>query len=248
MPLEEYNKRLAEIKEFSRIKGFHLIIEDGDTKSWVEAVKDYKYYGEKSERCGICYSYRLEKAFEKADTCGFDIVATTLSISPHKSAAVINKEGAALSLKYGIDFFEADFKKNEGFKKSSELSNERGFYRQNYCGCVYSKLERVKDSPWYRKAAAETGKMRSSAFEGSFPDSGDEIDLHHFNPADTKKVLEFYLSRAIEKNYREVRIIHGKGKSINKKEFHDMLRTHPGVASFKDDSWNRGSTLVNLTF
>ena len=248
MPLDEYNKRLEEIKEFSRKKGFHLIVEDGDAKSWVKTVKDYKYYGEKSERCRICYSYRLEKTFEAAKNSGFDITATTLSISPHKSAAVINEAGKALSLKYGIVFFEADFKKNEGFKKSSELSKEQGFYRQNYCGCIYSKLERIKDSQWSKKVSDEREKRESAEYADSFPDTGDEIDLHHFHPADTKKVVEFYLSKAIEKKYREVRIIHGKGKSIKKREVHDILRTHPGVASFKDDSWNWGSTVVHLTF
>ncbi len=248
MPHDEYSKRLEEIQEFSRIKGFHLIIEDGDTKSWVSAVKDYKYYGEKSERCRICYRYRLEKTFEAAKTGGFDIAATTLSISPHKSAAVINEEGKALSLKYGIDFFEADFKKNEGFKKSAELSKEYGFYRQNYCGCIYSKLERVKDSPWSKKISDEREKRETAELADSFPDTGDEIDLHHFHPADTKKVVEFYLAIAIEKRYSKVRIIHGKGKSKKKKEVHDILRTHPGVASFNDDSWNWGSTVVHLTF
>ncbi len=247
MPLKEYSKRLEEIQEFSRIKGFHLIIEDGDARSWVEAVKDYKYYGEKSERCRICYNYRLEKTFETAKNSGFDIAATTLSISPHKSAPVINELGKALSLKYGIEFFEADFKKNDGFKKSAELSKEYGFYRQNYCGCIYSKLERIKDSPWSKKISEEREKRESAEYDDSFPDTGDEIDLHHFHPADTKKVVEFYLARALEKRYSNVRIIHGKGKSRKKKEVHDILRTHPGVVSFNDDSWNWGSTIVHLT-
>ena len=247
MPLKEYSKRLEEIQEFSRIKGFHLIIEDGDARSWVEAVKDYKYYGEKSERCRICYNYRLEKTFETAKAGKFDIVATTLSISPHKSAPVINELGKALSLKYGIEFFEADFKKNDGFKKSAELSKEYGFYRQNYCGCIYSKLERIKDSPWSKKISEEREKRESAEYDDSFPDTGDEIDLHHFHPADTKKVVEFYLARALEKRYSNVRIIHGKGKSRKKKEVHDILRTHPGVVSFNDDSWNWGSTIVHLT-
>ncbi|MFA5519513.1 MAG: epoxyqueuosine reductase QueH, partial [Spirochaetota bacterium] len=82
MPKEEYSKRLNEIVRFSKEKGFELIIEEESPKLWVTAVKNFRYKGEKSERCWICYSYRLEKTFQVGKKLGFDIIATTLSISP----------------------------------------------------------------------------------------------------------------------------------------------------------------------
>ena len=114
-------------------------------------VKAYRFSGEKSERCRICYEIRLRKSFEFAIANNIGIVTTTLSISPHKDAGVINAIGKKLCSEFGIEFFEADFKKNDGFKKSLQLSKAYGFYRQNYCGCIYSKLERDKSSLWYKK-------------------------------------------------------------------------------------------------
>ena len=81
---------------------------------------------------------RLEKTFMKAKELGFDIVATALSISPHKNVQKINEIGVRLSRKYGIRFYAADFKKNDGVKKSVEMSKKNNFYRQNYCGCEFS--------------------------------------------------------------------------------------------------------------
>jgi predicted adenine nucleotide alpha hydrolase (AANH) superfamily ATPase len=246
MPGEEYTKRLNEIIRFSKDKGFKLIIEEEFPGNWVSAVKKFRFNGEKSERCWICYRYRLEKTFHEGKRLGFDIIATTLSISPHKTASKINEAGRDLSLKYDIDFLEADFKKNDGFKKSALLSEQYGFYRQNYCGCIYSKLERDKNSPWSKKAADEKNKSINDEDELPFPETGDEIDLHHFHPADTKKVVEFYLDKSIKKNLGKVRIIHGKGKSKKKKDLYDILKNHPSVISFNDDSWNWGTTLVHL--
>ena len=78
------------------------------------------------------------------------MVTTTLSLSPHKDAVKINNIGNELSQKYGIEFMKADFKKNDGFKKSLELSIKYGFYRQSYCGCIYSKMERKKKMTGYK--------------------------------------------------------------------------------------------------
>lgn len=246
MPAAEYSKRLNEIIRFSKEKGFKLIIEEESPKSWVSAVKEYRFSGEKSERCWICYRYRLDKTFQTGKKLGFDIIATTLSISPHKIAPEINRTGKELSSQYNIDFFEADFKKNDGFKKASLLSEEYGFYRQNYCGCIYSKLERDRESGWSKKAAAERKKSMAIEDESKFPETGDEIDLHHFHPSDTQKIVEFYLQKSIENKLKKVRIIHGKGKSKKKKELYDILRNHPSVISFNDDSWNWGATVVHL--
>ncbi len=150
-PINEYHKRHQELDNFCAIKGIKLYTGECDAKQWTYLVKKHRFSGERSDRCWICYEIRLRKAFEFAKSNNFDIVTSTLSISPHKNAAKINSIGKKLNLEYGIKFLEADFKKKDGFKKSLELSKAHGFYRQNYCGCIYSKVEGDKNSLWYRK-------------------------------------------------------------------------------------------------
>ena len=126
---------------------------DYDARRWTGLVKPHRFKGERSERCWVCYEIRLEELFKHAVENGMDIVGTTLSISPHKDAVKINEIGTRLAQIYGIEFLEADFKKKGGFAKSVELSKEYGFYRQNYCGCVYSRAERDKKTAWHRRYA-----------------------------------------------------------------------------------------------
>lgn len=249
MPENEYRIRYYELESFSRIKGFQLITEVPDVKQWVKDVKDFKYYGEGSERCWKCYEIRLESTFKKAVELKFDIVATSLSISPHKNASKINEIGERLSKKYGIAFYSADFKKNDGVKKSVEISKMNNFYRQNYCGCIYSKLEKDSKSPWSEKAREfRLNNLLPSDIEMDISEilSGKEIDLHHFHPSDTTMLLEKFLENAVNNKYKTVKIIHGKGKSVKKKQIHAMLKTHPSVIIFHDDSANWGSTIVTL--
>ena len=150
-PEREYRKRLSELESYTGDIGVKLHIGNYDIREWTGRVKPFRFLGERSERCWHCYRFRLEESFRFAEENGFEIVATVLSISPHKDASMINEIGRELELKHGIAFLEADFKKNNGFKKSVELSRERGFYRQRYCGCIYSKMERDKNSIWYKK-------------------------------------------------------------------------------------------------
>ncbi len=150
-PMKEYKKRLEELRNFCDLKKITLIEGEYDPGRWTGMVKEHRFSGERSERCRVCYEIRLRKSFECAAANNINIVATTLSISPHKDADMINDIGKKLAGEFGIEFIEADFKKNDGFKKSLELSRAHGFYRQNYCGCVYSKLERDKNSLWYKK-------------------------------------------------------------------------------------------------
>ena len=106
---------------------------------------------EKGERCRMCYRLRLSRCAKEAFSRHFDYFTTTLSISPHKDAQKINEEGkaAGLALKQSLSeaeklpqFLYADFKKKNGFKRSLELSEQYGLYRQDYCGCVYSSRNR----------------------------------------------------------------------------------------------------------
>ncbi len=94
---------------------------------------------EGGERCFLCYRMRLEESAKIARENGFDYFTTTLTISPLKNAQKLNEIGQELAEKYEVPFLPSDFKKKNGYKRSAELSREYGLYRQNYCGCVFSK-------------------------------------------------------------------------------------------------------------
>ncbi len=142
----EYRKRVEELKrlinelpadnEISFLEGRYIPSE------YDEAVKGLEELGERSRRCYACYELRLKEAANVAADMGFDYFTTTLSISPHKNAGWINEIGERLGREYGVEYLYADFKKRNGFKRSIELSEEYHLYRQDYCGCVYSKKDR----------------------------------------------------------------------------------------------------------
>lgn len=144
-PQEEYNKRIVELKKLvSEIPHQNRItIKEGnyDNKVFEDRINDYKNLGERSKRCFECYSLRLEDTVKYAKEQGFDYFTTTLSISPYKNASWINEIGEKLEKSYNIKYLYADFKKNNGYKKSIELSSKYNLYRQDYCGCIYSKKE-----------------------------------------------------------------------------------------------------------
>ncbi len=106
------------------------------------AVKGHEEDREGGERCALCYRLRLEEAARQAKAGGFDYFTTTLSISPLKNAGKLNEIGEELAAQYGVAYLSSDFKKKDGYKRSTELSREYGLYRQDYCGCVFSKRER----------------------------------------------------------------------------------------------------------
>ena len=99
---------------------------------------------EGGSRCFQCYRMRLEEAAKEAKKGGFDYFTTTLSVSPLKNAQKLNEIGEELAELYGVTYLNSDFKKKEGYKRSTELSAKYGLYRQDYCGCVYSLREREK--------------------------------------------------------------------------------------------------------
>ena len=140
-PVEEYNKRLEELKKYCKIIKTPLIVGDKlpeDANNWDLLTKGLELEIEGGKRCRICIKMRLlytaKTAFEK----GFDQFATTLSVSPHKNTYLINNIGKEISEKTGVNFLDRDFKKNNGYKRSVEICKEFGIYRQNYCGCKYS--------------------------------------------------------------------------------------------------------------
>lgn len=137
-PESEYMRRRDEAKNYSEKLGIDFIEKKYDHDHWLGLISGFENEKERGKRCEICYGVRLRETAVCAKENGFDIFTTTLSISPHKSAELINKSGLEISKEYGIKYLEADFKKDNGFKKSCEISKEEGFYRQDYCGCEFS--------------------------------------------------------------------------------------------------------------
>ncbi|MHA1230520.1 MAG: epoxyqueuosine reductase QueH [Candidatus Helarchaeota archaeon] len=138
-PKEEYEKRLASLKKLAEIYDLPLIILEYRPNEWFDAIKGHENDKEGGERCKICFKFRLKKAAEWAANHNIPIFTTTLTISPHKKSSDIIEIGEQLALIYNIKFLNKDFKKKDGFKKSVELSKKYSLYRQNYCGCIFSK-------------------------------------------------------------------------------------------------------------
>jgi len=140
-PREEYEMRRDEMRVYAEMSSVAFIEGPYDVERWFELTKGHEADREGSERGVLCYEVRLRESARFARDNGFEYFATVLSISPHKRADKINEIGLSLAEEYGISYLEADFKKKEGFKRSIVLSREHGLYRQDYCGCVYSKVK-----------------------------------------------------------------------------------------------------------
>ncbi len=140
-PSEEYMLRLEETRKVAKTLNVKLFEEIYDDERWLKITQKFKEEPEKGRRCDVCYAMRLEKTAQKTSELGFDIFTTVMSLSPWKKADVLNRLGRMFARKYKIKFLEANFKKKDGFKKSVELSKSHGLYRQNYCGCIYSKKD-----------------------------------------------------------------------------------------------------------
>ena len=138
-PKAEYRKRLEDVRKISRIMRLPLIENRYETKAWKEYIKGLTREKEGGKRCVKCIDFRLGKTARKAKKLKFQHWATSLTVGPMKNAIIINNLGRQKAIKYGSMFYEADFKKNDGFKKSIYMSKIWAFYRQDYCGCKYSK-------------------------------------------------------------------------------------------------------------
>ena len=137
LDIVEEQKRF--ISEFPAKYKVSFIEGDYDTKEFYDIAKGYEQCREGGERCFRCYELRLKKTCETAKAGGFDYFTTTLTISPLKNSVRLNEIGLKLSEEYDMPYLLSDFKKKEGYKRSIELSHEYNLYRQNYCGCVYSR-------------------------------------------------------------------------------------------------------------
>lgn len=142
--IEAYNRQLEE-GSFEGMRSteqaFPILMQEGDylPETFFQMAKGLEACPEGGSRCFGCYELRLRETAKQAALQGFDYFATTLTISPLKNAEKLNEIGLRLGEEYGITYLPTDFKKKEGYKRSIELSEQFGLYRQNYCGCVFSK-------------------------------------------------------------------------------------------------------------
>ena len=144
-PLEEYNKRKETQKSVLRRLNIKYMDSDYDNETFRLLTKELKDEHEGGKRCTVCFSLRLKETAKRAKENSFDYFTTTLTVSPHKNSELINKLGIEIGEYVGVKFLVADFKKREGYKRSIELSKEFDLYRQNYCGCLYSKSDNEEE-------------------------------------------------------------------------------------------------------
>lgn len=138
-PESEYLRRLAEAERHCSRCNVPLLPSVYRPGDWHALVKGYETEPEGGARCAVCFRLRLEETARAAGVHRFDCIATTLTVSPHKDAALINRIGIEAGGRRRLCFYEADFKKGNGYGESCRLSRELGLYRQNYCGCAFSK-------------------------------------------------------------------------------------------------------------
>ena len=142
-PYDEYLKRKEEqirlINEIDTENSLDIKDCDYDNDLYENLIKGLEKEPERGKRCNVCYLMRLDKTAALAKENGYDFFCTTLSVSPYKNANLINEYGSELEDKYKVRWLYSDFKKKDGYKQSILLSQKYNLYRQNYCGCVYSK-------------------------------------------------------------------------------------------------------------
>ena len=134
-PEEEYLLRQNEFKKL----GVNVVAEEYNHNEFINIANGLESEPEGGARCRVCIAQRLNKAFEYAKNNNYDVVTTTLSISPHKDCEFINQLGEQLQAKYNIKYLHADFKKKNGYLRSIQICKELGIYRQDYCGCEFTK-------------------------------------------------------------------------------------------------------------
>ncbi len=139
--LEEFNLRATEQVRYSKSLGIDCIVADYDKQSFLSKAKGLEKELEGGARCEKCFNLRLEKTALKCKELGYDYFATTLTVSPLKNAKLINEIGFNLEKSLGVKYLPSDFKKQNGYLNSIRLSKENNLYRQNYCGCEFSKIK-----------------------------------------------------------------------------------------------------------
>lgn len=136
---EEFNHRYNEQKRYCKEVNIPVIDDGYNPDEFYSCVKGLENEKEGGARCPVCFKLRLQKTAQKAKELGIDLFGTTLTVSPHKNSEVINAIGIAVGKEENIEFLVGNYKKKDGYKKSIELSKKYNLYRQNYCGCKFSK-------------------------------------------------------------------------------------------------------------
>lgn len=137
--LEEYNLRKQEQLKLCQSLGVNFVGLEHMQTDFLQNISGYEREAEGGSRCAICFNLRLSKTAEYAKDNGYDYFTTTLTVSPHKNSQIINEIGQEIGNKTGVSFLPSDFKKQGGFLRSTELARKYQLYRQNYCGCEFSK-------------------------------------------------------------------------------------------------------------
>ena len=140
-PREEYELRLEHQRKVSERLGIGILECDYEGEAFDSIAEGYESEPEGGGRCTRCFALRIEETARRAAEEGFDYYCTTLTVSPHKDPQRINALGENFALRYGVKWLPADFKKRGGYQRSIALSKEWGLYRQDYCGCLFSKSE-----------------------------------------------------------------------------------------------------------
>ncbi len=159
---EEYAHRAGELRRLARempLPGaVDVCMEPFTPDAFYHAIRGLEQIPEGGQRCYACYALRLEQTAKRAaeNSCAF--FSSTLSISPHKNAVWLNELGERFAAQYGVRWLYSDFKKRNGFKRSTELAAQYGLYRQNYCGCVFSKREAEARAEQKRAGAAASAR------------------------------------------------------------------------------------------
>ncbi len=229
-PESEFEKRANEMKKFiSTFKAKNpvkCIIEHYDSKEFEDAVKGYEDEPEGSYRCYICYRLRMAAAADYAKDHDFDYFTTTLSISPYKNSNKLNEIGIDLEKEIGVKYLYGDFKKKNGYKRSIELSKDYNLYRQDYCGCKYSKLARDKREILKEEKAAviKEEEIEKEIFKEKIPEQKEIRDniANLYNNSYNKTII---------KNKR-------KDKDPEMFKFHDIKRRDLNKPSFFKIVWN----------
>lgn len=151
-PEEEYIKRKNEeikyinhLNEIDKEHSISMLDCDYESEKFYAVTKGFENEREGGARCAICFKLRLEETAKRAKELGFDLFGTTLTVSPHKNAELINSIGLGIEKEIGVKFLVSNFKKNNGYKRSVELSKENNIYRQNYCGCEFAlKIQKLE--------------------------------------------------------------------------------------------------------
>jgi predicted adenine nucleotide alpha hydrolase (AANH) superfamily ATPase len=162
-PRGEYYKRISDVKHLAKIQDIEILEDEYSSEAFLALTRGLEHEPEKGRRCKKCIEYRLRRTAERAKSEGFDLFATTLTVSPHKDAKFINETGTKIAFEFDLEYLATDFKKQDGFKCSVELSKKLGLYRQQYCGCRFSLAQKRERQTQIEAQTEVTEAEKSSA-------------------------------------------------------------------------------------